>query len=162
MLYTKFDKFINESKNTICGMISPLYMTYEYKLPIDVKNVVYGMVDSSFRSNRWFKIQGDMIFSDNSDAIRWYRIINSKLEERYPDGDIEIYRAVDNDEINEIKPGIIITTDRKFAEFQLDKYFKNGKILSSVVDGSDILKSPTSNCGEGIYAPVELSIDVEY
>lgn len=141
---------IMKSENNV--MKKPNNLDKEYDSPHDVPKTVY----------KWLDNNTTLLYSDATDAVRWFRIINSKFNDRYPKGDLEIYRAVDNNEYNEIRPGDWVTTDRKYAEKHLNKYFKNGKILSTVVNGRDVLKSPTGNFEEAIYAPMELSIDVEY
>lgn len=141
---------ILKSENSV--MKKPKDLDKEYNSPYDVPKSVYKWIDNNY----------SLLYSDATDAVRWFRIINSKFNDRYLKGDLEIYRAVDNNEYNEIRPGDWITTDRKYAEKHLNKYFKNGKILSDIVDGRDVLKSPTGNYEEAIYAPMELSIDVEY
>lgn len=139
-------------KSDNISMKKPNGLYNDYDSPYDVPKTVYKYLDNNTT----------LLYSDASDAVRWFRIINSKFNDRYSKGDLEIYRAVDNNEYNEIRPGDWITTDRKYAEKHLNKYFKNGKILSTVVNGRDVLKSPTGNYDEAIYAPMELSIDVEY
>jgi hypothetical protein len=103
-----------------------------------------------------------LLTSDATDAVRWSRIINSRNEQRYPSMETTIYRAVDNRDYDEIREGDWVTTDEKYAIQHNNKYFDGqGKVISMVVDGRDVLVSPTGNSEEAIYAPLKYSIDVK-
>lgn len=108
----------------------------------------------------WVQKHSAILTSDATDAVRWGRIENTLRDERYPDGDIEIFRAVaDGDEI---RPGDWVTTEREYAEEHLRRYLDGrGSILSETVNGRDVLVSPTGNYEEAIYAPRSLSGPVE-
>lgn len=111
---------------------------------------------------RWILQNSSLLYSDATDAVRWSRIINTKNDDRYPSGNITIYRAVDNKDYNEIRPGDWVTTDKKYAIQHNNRYFGGkGKIISMDVDGRDVLLSPTGNYEEAIYAPLKYSIDVK-
>jgi hypothetical protein len=103
----------------------------------------------------WVRRNSSLLTSDATDAVRWSRIVDTLKEDRYPSGDITLYRSVDGDDI---RPGDWVTTDRSYAEDHLSKYLNgNGQILEETVDGRDVLVSPTGNNEEAIYAPREYS-----
>lgn len=97
-----------------------------------------------------------ILTSDATDAVRWARIYNTEDDERYPSGQIEIYRATDSN-YDEIRPGDWVTTSPEYANMHLTKYLKHGHVISDVVDGKDVLVSPTGNAEEAIYAPLMYS-----
>lgn len=104
----------------------------------------------------WVRSHAALITSDATDAVRWARIVDTARDDRYPKGEITIYRAVADGE--EVRPGDWVTTERKYAEDHLARYFDGkGQILEATVDGEDVLVSPTGNFEEAIYAPMELS-----
>lgn len=126
-----------------------LHNTYDH--PADVPKNVY----------RWLTSNSSLLYSDATDAVRWYRIINTKKDQRYPSGDITIYRAVDNKDYDDIREGDWVTTYESYARKHLENYFDGkGKIIEMTVDGKDVLVSPTGDHEEAIYAPLELSIDI--
>jgi hypothetical protein len=105
---------------------------------------------------RWVRRHCSLLNSDATDAVRWSRIIDTRDDERYPEGEIVVYRAVaDGDDI---RPGDWVTLEREYAEEHLRRWLNNrGRILTECVDGRDVLVSPTGNPEEAIYAPRELS-----
>jgi hypothetical protein len=117
----------------------------EYETPSDVPREVRDWLRSS-----------SLLFSDATDAVRWSRIINTLNDERYPDEDLTIYRALENGD--EIRPGDWITTNLEYAEQHLARSLNgNGHILDETVNGLDVLVSPTGDFDEAIYAPREFS-----
>lgn len=131
--------------------IKPKGLNDKYDYPTDVPKNIY----------RWILYNQSLLYSDATDAVRWSRIINTKNEPRYS-GSITIYRAVDNDNYNEIREGDWVTINKKYAIEHNNRYFNgNGKILSLEVNGRDVLKSPTGDYNEAIYAPLKYSIDVK-
>jgi len=141
---TKADK---EKKN-----IKPIGLNNRYDKPTDVSKNMY----------RWILNNTSLLTTDATDAVRWSRIINTRNDNRYPRGEITIYRAVDNHDFDEIREGDWVTTDEKYAIQHNNMYFNgNGKVISMDVDGRDVLVSPTGNYEEAIYAPLEYSIDVK-
>ncbi len=112
------------------------------QVPINVRN--------------WVRDNASLLTSDATDATRWNRIADTLDDDRYPSGDLTIYRAVaDGDEI---RAGDWVSTDRKYAEMHLSKYLNGkGEILEETVNGRDVLVSPTGNNEEAIYAPRSLS-----
>jgi hypothetical protein len=131
--------------------VKPNGLNKRYDYPTDVPKNVY----------RWILNNTSLLTTDATDAVRWSRIINSKDDARYR-GDITIYRAVDNHDYDDIREGDWVTTDEKYAIEHNNRYFNgNGKIISMVVNGRDVLVSPTGNKEEAIYAPLKYSIDVK-
>lgn len=127
-----------------------LYDSYNH--PLDVPIDVY----------RWIYKKESLLYSDATDAIRWSRIINTKNDERYPNVEITIYRAVENKNYSEIREGDWVTTDEKYAIEHNNRYFDGrGKVISMEVNGIDVLVSPTGNHEEAIYAPMGYSIDID-
>ena len=121
-----------------------------YDHPTDVPKNVY----------KWILQNTSLLSTDASDAVRWSRIINTRNDSRYPSGNLTIYRAVDNPDYDEIREGDWVTTDEKYAVEHNNRYFNgNGNVISDIVDGRDVLVSPTGNNEEAIYAPVNYSID---
>lgn len=101
----------------------------------------------------------DPLTADATDAQRWARIVDTLGDERYPPGEMEIFRAVVGDEI---RPGDWVTTSQEYAEEHRSRHLGgSGKIISDTVDGADVLVSPTGNAEEAIYAPRELSGPVD-
>lgn len=122
----------------------------EYSSPEDVPKDV----------RAWIQKNTGILTSDASDAVRWGRITNTLQDKRYPSGDITIYRAASDGA--EIRAGDWVTTDRKYAEMHLNRYFDGrGNLLETTVDGRDVLVSPTGNYEEAIYAPLSLSGPIE-
>lgn len=106
---------------------------------------------------QWVRKHCSLLTSDATDAVRWSRIVDTLDDERYPEGDMAVFRAVDSG-CDEIRPGDWVTTDREYAEMHLRRYLDgNGNILEAIVDGSDVLISPTGDAEEAIYAPREFS-----
>ena len=131
--------------------IKPNGLNKRYDYPTDVPKNVY----------RWILNNTSLLTTDATDAVRWSRIINSKDDARYR-GEITIYRAVDNQDYDEIREGDWVTTDERYAIEHNNRYFNgNGKIISMDVNGRDVLVSPTGNNEEAIYAPLKYSIDVK-
>lgn len=116
-------------------------------VPLDVSN--------------WVKRNCSLLFSDATDAVRWSRIEDSLDHERYEEGEITLYRALNI--VNEmgdidIRPGDWVTTIESYAEEHNRRYFDGmGQVLSMVCNGADVLFSPTGNSEEAIYAPRQLS-----
>ena len=111
---------------------------------------------------RWIFKKSSLLTSDATDAVRWSRIINSRDDDRYPRGEMTIYRTVDNHKYNEIREGDLVTNDEKYAVQHNERYFDGrGKVISMDVDGRDVLMSPTGDPEEAIYAPLEYSIDIK-
>jgi hypothetical protein len=132
--------------------IKPTGLDNDYDHPADVPKDVY----------RWIFKNMPLLTSDATDAVRWSRIINTKNDERYPSGDITIYRAVNNNNYRKIREGDWVTTDEKYAIEHNNRYFNGrGKIISMNVDGRDVLVSPTGDSEEAIYAPLKYSIDIK-
>lgn len=114
----------------------------------------------------WVRMHSQLITSDATDAVRWARIVDTQSDERYPPGDLEIYRAVvlGADTVEEIRPGDWVSTSLAYVKDHLERYLgTKGVILTETVDGNDVLASPTGNSEEAIFAPYELSgsIDAE-
>jgi hypothetical protein len=169
--YTLWDKIVNEmnvirrklyeltndsygrtekEKNKIND--TPKGLNSEYSNPTLVPKSVY----------KWIFKHTSLLNTDATDAVRWSRIINTKNEVRYPSGEMTIYRAVDNQDYDDIREGDWVTTDEKYALKHNNMYFDgNGKIISMDVDGRDVLISPTGDYEEAIYAPLKYSIDVK-
>lgn len=123
----------------------------EYDNPSDVPKKVYDYIQKN----------GSLLYDDASDAVRWSRIINTLNDERYSDGEMTIYRAVDNKAYDVIRAGDWVTTDESYAEEHNKRYFDGkGKIISMNVDGRDVLVSPTGNYEEAIYAPLKYSENI--
>jgi GGDEF domain-containing protein len=120
-------------------------LTAEYASPDDVPAEVM----------TWLRQHSQVLTSDATDAVRFARIVDTLEDDRYPEGDITIYRAVLGDDI---RPGDWVTTSREYAEEHNDRYLGGkGTIVEEVVDGQDVLVSPTGNYEEAIYAPRDLS-----
>lgn len=103
----------------------------------------------------WLQTHNQILSSDATDAVRWARISDTRRDERYPSGDLTIYRAVVGDEI---RPGDWVSTDRAYTEEHARRYLgRGGRVIEMVVDGRDVLVSPTGNGEEAIYAPREFS-----
>lgn len=103
----------------------------------------------------WVRQHASLLTSDATDAVRWSRIVDTLNDDRYPEGDLVIYRAVDG---REIRPGDWVTTIREYAEEHLERYLGgNGQVVEEIVNGRDVLVSPTGNDEEAIYAPREFS-----
>lgn len=103
----------------------------------------------------WLRRRNQILTSDASDAVRWCRIVDTLRDDRLAAGEVTIYRAVDGDEI---RPGDWVTTERAYAEEHLRRWLGGrGQVLEDVVDGRDVLASPTGNAEEAIYAPRSLS-----
>lgn len=133
--------------------IKPKGLDDEYNNPFEVPKEIY----------RWLTSNSSTLYSDASDAVRWYRIINTKDESRYPDGMITIYRAVDNQDYDDIRPGDWVTTNEEYAQQHNTRYFNGkGKVISDEVNGRDVLVSPTGDRDEAIYAPLKYSADINY
>lgn len=98
------------------------------------------------------------IYADATDAQRWARIVGTAEDDRFDSGDMVIYRAVSNkDESADIRPGDWVTPDLAYAQSHLEKSLDGrGQILEMIVDGQDVLVSPTGNHEEAIYAPMVL------
>ncbi len=108
----------------------------------------------------WVSSHQQLLTSDATDAVRWSRIVGTAGDERYPEGDLVIYRAVA--EGDEIRPGDWVTTSLTYAKEHLRRYLgEEGEILAKTVDGVDVLCSPTGNHEEAIYAPMKFSGDIE-
>jgi len=104
---------------------------------------------------QWVQRNANLLTSDATDAVRWWRISDTLQDDRYPAGEMEIYRAVAGDEI---RPGDWVTTSRAYAELHLARHLRGkGFSLSDTVDGQDVLMSPTGNDEEAIFAPRSLS-----
>lgn len=117
----------------------------EYETPGDVPQHVMN----------WLLKRNQILTSDATDAVRWSRIVGTKKDDRYPSGDMTVYRAVIGDEI---RPGDWVTTDLSYAQDHLRRYLgRGGQVLQLDVDGRDVLVSPTGNSEEAIYAPLEFS-----
>jgi hypothetical protein len=120
-----------------------------YDSPEDVPAAVLAWVTKS-----------SILSSDATDAVRWSRIIDTQDDDRYPAGDITLYRAIGRGPrmLEEIRPGDWVTTDREYAEDHLRRWLGGrGVILSITADGQDVLISPTGNDEEAIYAPYDFS-----
>ena len=129
---------------------SGIYDTYNnpYDVPIDVY--------------KWIFKRTSLLNTDAIDSVRWSRIINSKDDERL-NGEITIFRAVDDPSYTHIREGDWVTTDEKYATEHNNRYFDGkGVVISEDVNGEDVLASPTGNYEEAIYAPLKYSIDVEF
>jgi hypothetical protein len=93
---------------------------------------------------RWVRRHAALLTSDSTDAVRWARIIDTLDVERYPQGNLTVNRAVA--EGHEIRPSDWVTLDRRSAEDHLRRYLDGrGQVLEMIVDGSDVLVSPTGN-----------------
>lgn len=154
------DKQINDfhrNNYKVYGSVKPIsssaQLNKDYDYPQDVPKSVYQYI---------FK-NGSILNDNASDAVRWSRIINTKDDDRYPRGEITIYRAVEPQYSNsEIREGDWVTTDESYAINHNERYFNGkGTILSMDVDGRDVLVSPTGNYEEAIYAPLKYSIDIK-
>ena len=133
--------------------IKPNGLDATYNSPLKVPKEIY----------RWLQSNSSLLNSDATDAVRWARIVNSKNDKRYPSGRITIYRAVDNNDYDEIREGDWVSTDENYANKHNQMYFNGqGNVISMDVDGRDVLVSPTGNYEEAIYAPLEHSIDIKY
>jgi predicted GNAT family acetyltransferase len=118
----------------------------EYTTPDEIPNNVWD----------WVSNNTSLLYGDASDAVRLWRIVDTLQDERYPDDDITIYRAVS--EGGEIRPGDWVTVDYRYAEEHLRKSLNGrGQILEETVNGRDVLSSPTGDAEEAIYAPRVLS-----
>lgn len=132
--------------------IKPKGLNNNYNHPNEVPKNVY----------RWILKNTSLLYTDATDAVRWSRIINSKDDQRYPKGDITIYRTTNNTDYDDIREGDWVTTDETYAKQHNDMYFNGkGNIISLDVDGRDVLVSPTGNHEEAIYAPLKYSIDIK-
>lgn len=111
----------------------------------------------------WIQKNASILTSDATDAVRWGRIVNTHKDDRYPAGDVTIYRAIGRDiDSDEIRPGDWVTTIESYATEHNDRYLNGkGAILSETIDGLDLLVSPTGNMEESIYAPLHLSGPVQ-
>ncbi len=108
----------------------------------------------------WLRKNASLLTSDATDAVRWSRIIDTVNDERYPSGELTIYRAVEQGD--DIRPGDWVTTERIYAEEHLSRYLGGkGRILEEAVEGADVLVSPTGNADEAIYAPAHYSISID-
>lgn len=107
----------------------------------------------------WIQKKASILTSDATDAVRWGRIVNTRKDDRYPAGDVTIYRAIGRDiDSDEIRPGDWVTTIESYATEHNHRYLNGkGSILSETIDGRDLLVSPTGNMEESIYAPLHLS-----
>jgi len=108
----------------------------------------------------WVRQHAGLITSDATDAVRWARIVDTTDDDRYEPGALTIWRAVASSvgDCPEIRPGDWVTTDRQYAQQHLDRWLNGaGQIIEMVVDGTDVLVSPTGNDEEAIYAPKEFS-----
>lgn len=103
----------------------------------------------------WVRRHAGTLTSDATDAVRWGRIEDTLQDERYPPGDLTVYRVTDAGDA--IRPGDWVTTQKSYAEDHLRRYVPRGRILEEIVDGRDVLESPTGNAEEAIFAPRELS-----
>lgn len=104
----------------------------------------------------WVRRHASLLTSDATDAVRWSRIIDTLEDDRYPEGEITLYRAVAAGD--DIRPGDWVTTNRKYAEDHLRRHLNGrGRVIELVVDGQDVLVSPTGDTDEAIYAPREFS-----
>ena len=114
---------------------------------------------------KWVRSQSSTLFADASDAVRWARIVGTLGHDRFPRGEVTLYRAIGSGAgmIDEIRPGDWVTADRAYAEDHLQRSLGGkGQILEMTVDGRDVLASPTGNDEEAIYAPRELSGSIDY
>jgi hypothetical protein len=145
-LFMNYDVYGSQKPQTIDRLLNRRYDRPE-DVPIELYLYIYK--------------HKPILTTDATDAVRWSRIINSKDEERYPAGEMyEIFRAVEK--YREIRPGDWVSTDENYAIEHNERNLGNkGNIISMVVDGKDLLVSPTGNYEEAIYAPLELSIDVD-
>lgn len=112
----------------------------------------------------WLRKHAPLITSDATDAVRWSRIIDTQRDERYPEGKVTLYRAVDrgSDIVDEIRAGDWVTDSLEYARDHLARWLDGkGTILKMEVDGRDVLVSPTGNMEEAIYAPMDLSGPIE-
>ena len=108
----------------------------------------------------WVRTNSSVITSDASDAVRWSRIVDTKRDDRFPAGDVTLYRAIGrgDDIIEEIRPGDWVTTSLEYAQDHLKRWLDGrGSILEMNVDGRDVLASPTGNHEEAIFAPMDMS-----
>jgi hypothetical protein len=125
----------------------------EYDHPAKIPIEVYEYIQKN----------GNLITNDASDAVRWCRILNTEDDERYEEDEITIYRAVDNRNYDEIRPGDWVTLEEQYAINHNEKYFNGrGKVISENVNGKDVLVSPTGDPEEAIYAPLKYSKPYEY
>lgn len=102
------------------------------------------------------------IYADATDAQRWARIAWTENDARFPSGDLVVFRAVGAGEEagDQIRPGDWVTPDESYAREHLERSLGGcGRVLSMVVDGRDVLVSPTGDFQEAIYAPLEFSGD---
>lgn len=130
--------------------IKPQGLDMKYDNPYDVPKEVY----------RWIYNNTSLLNTNATDAVRWSRIINTKNDNRYS-GEITIYRAVDN-QYDDIREGDWVSVDEKYAIEHNNRYFNGkGKIIEMVVDGKDVLVSPTGDREEAIYAPMKYSVDIK-
>lgn len=111
----------------------------------------------------WVRKYASIITSDATDAVRWARIVGTEDDDRYPEGEITLYRAIGAgaDLISEIRPGDWVTTNEAYAQDHLQRSLNGkGSILEMEVDGQEVLTSPTGNFEEAIYAPMEFSGEI--
>ena len=102
---------------------SDALLNAEYLLPTDVPKDV----------RVWIQKNAGILTSDATDAVRWGRITDTLKDDRYPSGELTIYRAVADG--SEIRAGDWVTTDRKYAEMHLSKYLSGkGEILEETVN----------------------------
>lgn len=112
--------------------------------------------------SNWVKKHCSLLFSDATDAVRWSRIEDTLGDDRYEDGEITLYRAI-NVSSDEIRPGDWVTTLEHYAiEHNRRCFDGKGIVLSIVCDGLDVLQSPTGNFEEAIFAPREYSGKVQH
>lgn len=113
---------------------------------------------------QWVRRNNSITTSDATDAVRWARIVDTQGDDRYPSGEITLYRAIELGDhiVDEIRPGDWVTDSLEYAQSHLSRYFNGkGSILEMDVDGCDVLVSPTGNHEEAIYAPMHLSGPIE-
>lgn len=135
-----------KSKKPDDALLSAEYLSPE-DVPVEVR--------------RWVRDHCSLLTSDATDAVRWSRIVDTLADDRYPEGDITMFRAATLD-CDDIRPGDWVTTDREYAEMHLRRYLDGkGHILEERVDGRDVLFSPSGNPEEAIYAPRELSAPIQ-
>lgn len=104
----------------------------------------------------WVRSHSALLTSDATDAVRWGRIADTLDDERLEEGEVTIYRACAAGD--SIRPGDWVTTSQAYAEEHRARYLRGrGAVLVEVVDGRDVLASPTGNDEEAIYAPRDLS-----
>lgn len=97
------------------------------------------------------------LYADATDAQRWARIVDTADHDRFDTAEMVIYRAIcESDDCQQIRPGDWVTPDLAYAQEHLNKSLNGrGQILEMIVDGQDVLVSPSGNYEEAIYAPIE-------